>query len=114
MKSADYVFASDRGTFDTRFEVRYVDQSVLKTDTSVISSNDVLIYTMENQVVIKSQIDILDQIEIYDITGRRIFSKSNIINNEYKSPGLHLGAQVVIVKVRFANNQMVIKKVMLP
>lgn len=114
LKSADYVFASDRGTFDTRFEVRYVDQSVLKTDTSVISSNDVLIYTMENQVVIKSQIDILDQIEIYDITGRRIFSKSNIINNEYKSPGLHLGAQVVIVKVRFANNQMVIKKVMLP
>lgn len=113
LKASDYVFNSEIGTFNSRFEIRYVNGTELGIDTPIVSNNDVIVYKTGNQIAVKATNFTIDNIQVYDLTGKVIFSKAKVNSNEFATSGLNVGTQVVIVKVNLDNNQSVSKKVIM-
>lgn len=112
LRAGDFTFTSTAGTFDNRFEMRYVNET-LGVDTPIVSNSDIVVYKSGNQIGIKAKNFIIDGVQVYDITGKSLFSKNGIDNSEFSTSGLNIATQVVIVKVTLDNNQTVSKKVIM-
>lgn len=52
-------------------------------------------------------------VNVYDLPGTKAYHYGSINGRDYKTPELNLSNQVLIVKVRFANNTAVSKNVIL-
>ena len=109
LKSGPYIFASEAGIFNTRFEIVYQNNS-LSNQTSSFNQNSVVVYKQGQEVVINSGKVQMANVEIYDIRGRLLVSKYKINVSEVK---LSTGTtkQVLIVKITSVANGTVTKKV---
>lgn len=112
LKSGDFVFNSEAGTFNNRFEIRYKNET-LGIDTPVVSQNDLVVYKSGNQISVRANNLTIDSVQVYDITGKLITSGKNINNSTFSTTGLNVATQVLIVKVTLDNNQTVSKKVIM-
>ena len=111
LKDTVYTFTSKIGTFSSRFELVY--QKTLGTNDLTFNENSVVVYKQKNgNLLINSGNFIMDTIELYDISGRLIFSKKEINSNNNTIASLSIANQILIVKIKTAENGMVIKKVM--
>ncbi len=113
LKANDYVFNSEAGTFNSRFEIRYVNGTELGIDTPIVSNNDVVVYKSGNQIAVRATNFTIETVQVYDITGKLLTSGKNVNNNTFSTTGLNVGNQVVIVKVTLDDNQTVSKKVIM-
>ena len=113
LKASDYVFNSEAGTFNSRFEIRYVNGTELGIDTPIVSNNDVVVYKSGNQIAVRATNFTIDTVQVYDITGKLLTSGKNVNNNTFSTTGLNVATQVVIVKVTLDDNQTVSKKVIM-
>jgi len=113
LKANDYVFNSEAGTFNSRFEIRYVNGTELGIDTPIVSNNDVVVYKSGNQIAVRVTNFTIDTVQVYDITGKLLTSGKNVNNTTFSTTGLNVGNQVVIVKVTLDDNQTVSKKVIM-
>ena len=108
LKLSAYTFASQAGNFDSRFEVVYAN-AALSTNNPIFSSNSVVLYKKENEVVINAGTTMLDKVEVYDIRGRLLANAKNIKANEVS---IKVGEvnQVLIVKITSVDGITVNKK----
>lgn len=113
LKASDYVFNSEAGTFNSRFEIRYVNGTELGIDTPIVSNNDVVVYKSGNQIAVRATNFTIETVQVYDITGKLLTSGKNVNNNTFSTTGLNVATQVVIVKVTLDDNQTVSKKVIM-
>ena len=112
LTAGDYVFNADAGTFDTRFEMRYTNET-LGIDTPVVTNNDIIVYKTGNQIAVKAKNFTIDGVQVYDITGKNLYAKKGIDNSEFNTSGLNIATQVVVVKVTLDGGQTVTKKVIM-
>nr|WP_294775770.1 MBG domain-containing protein [uncultured Flavobacterium sp.] len=81
LNTSAYSFASDTGTFDSRFEVLY--QSPLGVTTPVFNANQVVVYkNAANDFVINSGNVTMASVKVFDIRGRLLLEKNGINNSE--------------------------------
>lgn len=109
LKAAPYSFLSQIGNFNTRFEIIY--QNVLGTSNPALTANSVVIFKQNGAVHINSGNSTMDKIEIYDLSGRLIYTK-NTVNTS--SENIVLGSienQVLLVKITTIDNEMISKKI---
>jgi hypothetical protein len=109
LKSGDYSFNTESGTFDQRFEVQFVESS-LGLNNSLLENNSIIVFKdSNNKIIIKSKIEI-QSVEIYDIRGSKLFFEDNINNKDYSST---IGStnQVLILKIKTIDNITRIKKI---
>ena len=111
LKVAPYTFASGIGTFDNRFVLQYVTQGNLSNPTFEQAIKSVSIYKNDNSIHIKSQFETIDQVYVYDITGRLIFERKNANINAFDITEMNTGEQVLIVKVILENGGIITQKV---
>ncbi|WP_432672164.1 T9SS sorting signal type C domain-containing protein [Flavobacterium sp. SM2513] len=111
LKAAPYTFASAIGTFDTRFVLQYVTQGNLSNPTFEQALKGVTIYKKDNDIHIKSQYETIDQVYVYDITGRLIFERKNANTNAFDITEMNTGEQVLIVKIILENGGINTQKV---
>ena len=71
---SDYTFNSEKGLFNDRFELVF-NASILGTSEKNKSSDDLKVIITANGIKINSSKE-LDKIEIFDINGRKLLSKS--------------------------------------
>ncbi|RMA58814.1 family 10 glycosylhydrolase [Ulvibacter antarcticus] len=71
IKTGHYVFTSDAGTFDNRFTLLF-ESLVLDTNVSVQDAVSIYPNPTENIVNIVSPNNVVDSIEVYDLSGRMI------------------------------------------
>lgn len=112
LKAGSYEFATEAGTFDNRFEIRYTDDTALATNNPLASALDFTVYANHKQVFIHST-KTIESVQIYDLLGREIYNATDINARNYKTQLLNVSNQVVIVKVKFENDQSASKKVIL-
>lgn len=93
-----YTFSSEAGTFNDRFEVMY-STSTLSTDNPVITANDVIVYKQNKTVVINSGEVMMNGVTIYDIQGRKVYSRNGINENNTSISDLTAENQVLIIEV---------------
>ncbi|MFD0984269.1 T9SS sorting signal type C domain-containing protein [Flavobacterium myungsuense] len=109
LKSGPYTFASEAGTFNTRFEIVYQNNS-LSTQTPSFNEKSIVVYKQNQEVVVNSGSVQMSNVAIYDIRGRLLIAKDKINASEVK---LYTGTtkQVLIVKITSDTNEIVTKKI---
>ena len=112
LKEGVYTFISDAGTFNSRFELRFINET-LSTNNPSITENDVVIYGANGSLHVNSKEETIQTIELYDVLGRRILVVPTVLSNEYVSGSLNNGSPFLIAKVTLVNNQVVTKKVLI-
>jgi hypothetical protein len=111
LKSGAYSFSTANGTFDQRFELRFVDVA-LGTDDLIVR-DELIILATNGQVSVKAGNNIIESVDVYDLTGKRLLHKSNIGSNTFNSSELNIATQVVLVKVSLGNDQVVAAKLLI-
>ena len=111
IKAGPYNFTSEVGTFNDRFVLRYTDKTL---GTGSFESNDasVLISKDKNELKVKSELENIKRVTVFDLIGRKVFDKEAVNSNEFRTSTITLNKQTVIVKVTLTNGQIISKKVL--
>jgi hypothetical protein len=110
LRASAYQFSAEAGTFDTRFVLRF--QSPLSTDVPVISANDIIAYKDNGTIHIVSSKAVLQSVQIIDISGRTLASKSRLNSNTAEFEGLNFAQQALLIQVTTQEGIVVTKKLM--
>ncbi|WP_318642681.1 T9SS sorting signal type C domain-containing protein [Flavobacterium ardleyense] len=107
LKASSYTFATEAGSFNNRFDLVYLNP--LAVDSPTFSSNSVVLFKNQNNIVINSGNNLLEMVEVFDIRGRVLAVAKNIQANEIS---INVGTtnQVLIVKITSADGITVTKK----
>ncbi|MNR44673.1 hypothetical protein D3C85_1634440 [compost metagenome] len=103
LRSSDYKFTTTIGTFNDRFVLRYVGKT-LGNEEFQDSEQAVLVSTKDKVIKVTSTKEIIDEITVFDLTGKVIYSKDNIDSTEFQITNILSGNQVLIVKVSLEND----------
>ena len=109
LKSSGYTFAAKAGIDIARFYLKY--QKSLGINPQIIDENNVLVYKNKGAIHIKSGSTTIENIKIYDISGRHIFEKTNVNANETRIESAKFGKQILIVQIVLDDNKLIDKKV---
>lgn len=110
LKTEPYIFNTTAGTFNERFVLRYTDKTLGTKDLSLLV-NQVLVSNKNKQIKVNSLVESINNVVVYDIAGRQIYSKDKINNNEFSLTNLIASHQTLLVKVVLENGEIVTKKV---
>jgi len=112
LKLAPYVFTTEYGRFEDRFLLRYTDGALSNPDFDTLS-NSVVVASNHGQLTIKSYIQTMEEVTVYDILGRQLFNQKGIANNDFSANNISLSQQSVIVKIKLESGTIVTKKVLI-
>lgn len=112
LKEGAYSFETGIGNFNDRFVLRYKStDKTLGTDESKIADNKFIVSVKERQLKVNSYEDLIDEVWVYDLLGRQIFTKEKVNSNEFVISNLVSAKQTLIVKVLLQNGQTYSNKV---
>lgn len=109
LKSGNYTFNTETGTFNDRFVLRYADKT-LATNEFEIDKESVVVFNKNKQLQINSAPAVVDKVMIYDLSGRKIYQKNNVDNVEFSVLNLVSSQRVLLVKIVLQNGHTVTKK----
>lgn len=109
LKTGNYTFDTEEGTFNERFVIRYINRT-LATEDFTIAPNKVLVSVKNKQMKIIAA-ETIDKVVVYDLLGREIFKKSNVNEKELTVLNLISNEQALVVKMIFSNGKIVSRKV---
>ena len=107
LKSNGYAFAATAGVHRSRFSLVY--QKTLSKNQPVLDENNVSVYKSKGIIFIKSSQFAIDNVKIFDISGRLIFEKTKANAKEINIESLKFGNQVLIIKISSGELMMVQK-----
>ena len=111
LRSAAYTFVTTAGTFENRFELRFTNESFVETNSTLTQNDIKIISDSGQQLQIISPATQIVQVEVFDILGKLLFSQKDLNTNLFQTNSLNATTQIVIVKVRFKNQDCIMKKV---
>ncbi len=109
LKSGSYSFASEAGTFASRFAIVY--QQALAIETPVFNENQVVIYKNQDKDLVVNTGNIqMQSVKVFDIRGRLLLDMKDVNGNQVIiNPGL--SNEVLLVKITSEQGNIVTKKV---
>lgn len=63
------------------------------------------------ELKIKSELNAIKQVAVFDLLGRKVFEKEAGNSNEFRSSTIGLSKQIGVVKITLDNGQVVSRKV---
>jgi hypothetical protein len=112
LKQSPYVFSSQSGVFNNRFLLRYTNDVLGSTDF-VTLNNSVVVATNKDELTIKSSIENIQDVTVYDLLGRQLFEAKEINNTNFMASSISSSQQALIVKIKLENGTILTKKVLL-
>lgn len=114
LKSGTYTFYSESGTFNNKFELRFKKSNYTQNgdNDDKMASPDyaVKVATNQHQLMVSSN-DTINAIEVFDFSGKLLFSKNQINLNYFEIPLNIPESEFILVKVTSDNNQTQTKKI---
>lgn len=108
LKQSPYSFTSAAGTFESRFQIRYTNET-LGIDEVTVPSNTVWVYGTDVMTAVSSE-ELLANVVVHDLLGRRLYEAKNISAMQHVI-GLKPAEQVLLVTITLANGQVETRKV---
>lgn len=109
LKEGSYYFISEVGTFNDRFEILYKKPS----KEEVVSSNPVDVLVRNNELIIQSYQSAIENVEVFDVLGKVIFTKNNINNKQFNTNQITATNQALVVNIKLENGEVITKKIVL-
>lgn len=110
LKAGDYNFSTETGTFEDRFEVVYMN-ATLGTNNPILDANNVIIYKDGNTLKIDAGRVSMQQVDIFDIRGRLLYSATDVNATKLAIINLMVAQQVLIVQITSKDNARTSKKI---
>ncbi|WP_298118233.1 choice-of-anchor D domain-containing protein [Flavobacterium sp.] len=111
LRSAPYTFNSTTGVFNDRFVLRYTNTALGNDEFD--ASQNVIVTTQSQNITIKSEIENITSVIIYDLLGRELVNKNKVNNNEIVLSNINARNQALIVKIILENGKIVTRKIIL-
>jgi hypothetical protein len=108
LKSGTYSFASESGTFEDRFVLRFTNTAL---GLPTFSENTVIVYKNEEGLQVNSGVVPMKAVAIYDVMGRLISEQYDLTTTQTKFTTLPKTNQVLLVKITSETGEKVVKKV---
>ncbi len=102
IKISPYTFASDIGTFDSRFELVYTQ--ALGIPSTDFTPNSVIVYKNTDWFHVNTKGITMKDIQIYDISGRLIYKQSDINATTAVLSGLMQTNEVLFLRITSDDN----------
>ncbi|UOU99903.1 M12 family metallo-peptidase [Chryseobacterium daecheongense] len=95
------------------FDISNIDFAINGTTlgTQEVNNSDIKIYTDSTMIIIRSDIQLIQSVELYDASARNIYYRSKINSHRIEIPSNGYGKQILIVKVITNQGKMITKKV---
>jgi hypothetical protein len=103
IKTTPYTFTSTTGTFNNRFSIVY-EQNLGET-THHLDSNSIIVYKKDQVFHITSQNKVIKDILIYDVTGRLLYEKKDVLAKTSTLNEISQTNQVLLFKINFTDNK---------
>lgn len=110
LTDSPYIFASEAGTFEERFVLRYTTEA-LGNENPVFNENTVVVYHNANGLFINTGNEIMTKVTIFDISGRLLASQKEVNSTLTSFTTLPTTQQVLLVKIEGESGRVVTKKV---
>ena len=110
IKQGDYIFSTSEGTFNDRFAIVYRNE-FLGNDDFEWNDNLVVYIDAANHIQINNTKVELNKVEIYDVSGRLLFTQNKINSNQFSILNT-FGNKVLLVRVTNENGIVLTKKVL--
>lgn len=111
LRNSPYVFTSEAGTFNNRFLLRYTTNALGNPDLGA-AENNVILTSNQGVMTIKSIVENIQEITVYDILGRQLFESKSIGNKDFTTSNI-VRQQTLIVKIKLENGVLVTRKIIL-
>lgn len=109
LRNASYTFASEAGTFDARFKIVFVENYLSNNDVAA-NANAVFVISKDNVLSVNAGTYTINNIDIFDIQGRKIYSKENVDASSTSISDLRAKNQIILVQIA-TDHGVVTKKV---
>lgn len=107
----EYVFTSEVGdAINNRFLLRFTNPS-LGISENEMNQNNINIFSINDKTTIKSKIQKIQKIMVYDILGRELLIAENLKVLDYSFSNSNWNKQALIVKIILENGTIVSKKI---
>ena len=93
-----YTFTSEAGTFNNRFEIVYTAQA-LGTGIPQLYANSVVVFKEGTTININTGTAAITSVNIFDMRGRQLYTKSGVNATEMVVSGLQVQQQILIVEI---------------
>ncbi|MCL6460965.1 MAG: LamG domain-containing protein [Flavobacterium micromati] len=110
LKVAPYKFNTAIGTFSDRFVLRYTNRT-LSTENFDIADSSIIVSKDRNELKVKSQIETIQRITIFNLLGKKVLDQNGINSTEFRSSNSNLTNQTAIVKITLTTGIVITKKV---
>ncbi|BCY28307.1 hypothetical protein KK2020170_11750 [Flavobacterium okayamense] len=109
VKLTPYIFTSQSGVFNDRFEVVYKDGLI---DNDLEDNSNVLnVFSNDNGLNITSSLINLNEVIVFDILGRKLFEKKNINSNTLQIKSILTNNMTLIVKTKLTSGKIDTRKI---
>lgn len=105
LSEAPYTFTTTAGTFDSRFQILYDTQALANPDFSVNAGVSVAV--KDRVVSIRSTMENLKEVSVYDLLGRKLVHKKAINQENFSMSDIADGQQSLIVKILLESGKIV-------
>lgn len=110
LMEGSYTFATEIGTFENRFVLRYTD-SALGTTNPVFTESSVVVYKNNQKLYVNTGLEVMKTVTVFDITGRVLATQKQLNNTTTVFTTLPSTEQVLLVKIEGESGRVVTKKV---
>lgn len=111
LRAAPYTFAANAGAFNTRFVLRYTNTALGNPDFG--SSNNVIVAANHGEISIKSLVENIQEVTVYDMLGRKLYFAKTINNTNFVTSSISMSYQTLIVKIKLENGVTISRKIIL-
>ncbi|MCF6129343.1 T9SS sorting signal type C domain-containing protein [Flavobacterium sp. AS60] len=112
LRAAPYTFAANAGAFNNRFVLRYTNAALGNPDFGTIDNN-VIVASNHGEMSIKSYIENIKEVTVYDVLGRQLYFAKAINNTSFATSNISMSHQTLIVKIKLENGVTISRKIIL-
>lgn len=110
LRQNPYSFYSLAGAFNDRFVIRYTNTSLSNPNFETLESS-VILAANHGEMTVKSYLDNIDEVTVYDILSRQLFFTKGINSNYFVTSSITMSQQTLIVKIKLQNGVVVYRKI---
>jgi hypothetical protein len=111
LNQSSYNFTTEVGNFNDRFVLRYTNKT-LGTQSFDKSEKIVMVSNKNKQITINSSGERIDKVQIYDLLGKTIYQKGNILATDFVTSTLVTNHQALLIKITLQNGAILTRKIM--
>ena len=112
VSSNNYNFNADTGTFNDRFLLRFNSTTLVNPDFGS-ADNTIIVSANHGEMSIKSLVENIQDVTVYDILGRQLFEAKSIGNKDFSTSNISISQQALIVKIKLDNGVVISRKIIL-